>query len=140
VSIETKFEEYLASLPEPKQTELRSLHRIALDVDPVARLWFCDGTDTTGKIVANPQIGYGEYTIAYADGHSKAMFRVGLSANKTGISVYIMGLKDKDYLRMNVAPALGKASVTAYCVRFKSIKEIDVTVLKDAIRHGLTRT
>lgn len=41
-----------------------------------------------GKVVANPNIGYGVYPIAYADGSSRESYRIGLSANTTGISVY----------------------------------------------------
>ena len=42
------------------------------------------------------------------------MFQIGLSANKTGISVYILGIEDKKYLAQTYGKDLGKASVTGY--------------------------
>ena len=54
------------------------------------------------KSVSNPNIGYGSYTIKYADGTTREFYQIGLSANTTGISVYIMGIKDKTYLATNV--------------------------------------
>jgi hypothetical protein len=59
-----------------------------------------------------------------------------LSANKTGISVYILGIEDKKYLADTYRKDLGKASVTGYCIRFKGLKDINTDVLKAAIRFG----
>jgi len=57
-----------------------------------------------------------------------------LSANKTGISVYILGIEDKKYLAQTYGKALGKASVTGYCIRFRALKDINLEILKAAIR------
>ncbi len=57
-----------------------------------------------------------------------------MSANKTGISVYILGIEDKKYLAETYANVLGKASVTGYCIRFKTLKDINIDVLEAAIR------
>jgi hypothetical protein len=59
-----------------------------------------------------------------------------LSANKTGISVYILGIEDKKYLAEAYGKELGKASVTGYCIRFKTLKDINTDVLAAAIRFG----
>ena len=91
-----RVEAYLASQPEPKQTDLRQLHAHMLAAFPDCRLWFNDGTNEDGKVVANPNIGYGVYTITYADGSSREFYRIGLSANTTGISVYVLGLGRQD--------------------------------------------
>jgi hypothetical protein len=63
-----RVEAYLASRPEPKQTDLRQLHAHMLAVFPGCGLWFNDGKNEDGKVVANPNIGYGVYTISYSDG------------------------------------------------------------------------
>ena len=131
-----RVEAYLAGQPEPKQTDLRQLHARMLADFPECRLWFDDGTNEDGKVVSNPNIGYGSYTIRYADGTTKEFYRIGLSANKTGISVYILGLEDKAYLAKTFGPTLGKASLTGYCIKFKSMKDIDIDVLQAAIRFG----
>ena len=137
MNVNEEIESYLASQPEPKQSELRILHELSRKALPDAKLWFTDGRDSTGKVVANPNIGYGAYTIQYANGTTKEFFRVGLSGNKTGISVYIMGIADKAFLTNTFAATIGKATVTGYCIRFKTIKEIDLDVLASAIRYGL---
>lgn len=135
-SIEAQIAAYIASQPEPKRIELQTLHQRTLDLSPGCKLWFLDGKDSTGKTVSNPNIGYGLYTIKYADGSTRDFYQVGLSANTTGISVYILGLKDKTYLAQTYGKELGKASVTGYCIKFKSLKDINVNVLEATIKYG----
>jgi len=137
MNVEEQIENFISGQPEAKQAELRSLHELVQKLRPGTKLWFTDGTDSTGKIVANPNVGYGTYTIKYANGSTKEFYRVGLSGNKTGISVYIMGIADKTFLAKTFGDSLGKATVTGYCIRFKSIKDIDLEVLQAAIRYGL---
>jgi hypothetical protein len=133
-NIREQIDEYIAGQPEPKRGELTELHQTILKVKPKSKLWFLDGKNEEGKIVSNPNIGYGSYTIKYADGSTREFYRIGLSVNKTGISVYIMGIEDKKYLAKTYGKDLGKASVTGYCIRFKSLKDINIDVLKAAVR------
>jgi hypothetical protein len=136
MSTEEQIDNYFAGQSEPKRSELQALHELTLQVLPSCKLWFTDGKNSEGKIVANPNVGYGSYTIKYADGTTKEFYRIGLSANTTGISVYVLGLEDKTYLAETFGKTIGKASVTGYCIKFKSIKDIDTDVLRAAIRHG----
>ena len=126
--------------PEPKRREMQELHDIILKVMPKCKLWFLDGKGDKGKIVSNPNAGYGSYTIKYADGTTREFYQIGLSANTTGISIYIMGIKDKKYLANTYGKNLGKASVTGYCIKFKTIKDINVDILQEAIRDGVEIT
>jgi hypothetical protein len=96
-----------------------------------------DGKNNEGKTVSNPNIGYGFHTINYADGKIREFYQIGMSANKTGISVYILGIKDKKYLAQTYGKKLGKASVSGYCIKFKTLKDINVDILEAAIRYGL---
>lgn len=137
MNVQEQIDAYIASQPEPKRSELQALHQLTLQVSPACQLWFSDGKNSEGKIVANPNIGYGFYTIQYADGTTRDFYQIGLSANKTGISVYILGIKDKTYLAETFGKDLGKASVTGYCIKFKTLKDINVEVLEAAIRYGL---
>ena len=59
---------YIDSHPEPKRSDMQALHRIILQVMPACKLWFLDGKNSENKTVSNPNIGYGFYTIKYADG------------------------------------------------------------------------
>ena len=130
---------YLASIPEPKQTDMRRLHGAILEMNPRCRLWFLDGKDESGKVVSNPNIGYGMLKKKYADGKIREFYQAGISANSNGVSVYIMGMEDKKYLQEKYGHAIGKASITGYCIKFKAIKDIDFDVLKDAIQEGMER-
>jgi len=136
MNVQEQIKKYIASQPEPKRSDLRELHRLTLQASPKCKLWFSDGKDSTNRTVSNPTIGYGLHTIKYADGKSREFFRIGVSGNKTGISVYIIGLKDKKYLAKTYGKKLGKASVTGYCIRFKALKDIDIGTLEAAIRYG----
>jgi hypothetical protein len=136
MNIQTQIQEYIASQPEAKRSDMQELDRVILRVKPKAKLWFLDGKNEAGKIVSNPNIGYGSYTITYAGGKSREFYQIGLSANTTGISVYIMGLDDKTYLAKTYGKTLGKASVTGYCIKFKSLEDINIDTLEAAIRDG----
>lgn len=129
--------QYISSHPEPKRSDLQALHLRILDIMPKCKLWFLDGKNSEGKVVSNPNIGYGTQLMKYADGSTKEFYQIGLSANTTGISVYIMGIKDKKYLSQTFASTLGKASITGYCIKFKALKDIKIEVLEAAIRAGV---
>ncbi|MBS1715638.1 MAG: DUF1801 domain-containing protein [Armatimonadetes bacterium] len=136
MSLDDQIEAYLAGHPEPKRSELRELDGAFREIVPGGATRFFDGKDDDGKVVSNPTVGYGTYTLRYADGSSKESFQTGLAANATGISVDILGLKDKSALFQRFGATIGKADVTGYCIRFRSLKNIDVEVLKAAVRYG----
>ena len=140
MNVKEQIQEYINSQPEPKRSEMQALHRMILKVRPKAKLWFLDGKNSEGKIVSNPNIGYGSEAIRYANGDSRAFYKIGLSANTSGISLYVMGLEDKTYLSETYGKELGKASVTGYCIKFKTIKDIDLVVLEAAVRFGFENT
>jgi len=140
MNVQEEIKKYITSQPEPKRSDMQELHQRILEVLPKGKLWFLDGKDDKGKTVSNPNAGYGSYTIKYADGTTMEFYQIGLSANTTGISVYIMGIKDKTYLANTYGKKLGKASVTGYCIKFKTIKDINPDILEVAIRSGIEAT
>ena len=140
MNVQEQIKEYITSQPEPKRSDLQQLHQLVLQVLPGCKLWFDTGKNNENKTVSNPNIGYGFYTIKYADGKTRDFFQIGLSANKTGISVYILGLNDKTYLAQTFGKELGKASVTGYCIKFNKLKDININVLEAAIRYGFEAT
>jgi len=140
MDVQAQIDAYLAALPERKRGEMQTLHRRILQLMPGCRLWFLDGKDDDGRTVSNPNIGYGRLDMAYADGRTREFYQIGLSANTTGISVYIMGLDDKTYLAETYGNQIGKASVTGYCIKFSALRNIDLGVLEAAIRDGAART
>jgi hypothetical protein len=137
MNVQAQIKEYITSQPEPKRSDMQELHRFILQVLPGCKLWFLDGKNSENKIVSNPNIGYGFYTIKYADGTTRDFYQIGLSANTTGISVYILGIDDKTYLANTYGKKIGKASVTGYCIKFKTLKDINLDILEAAIRFGV---
>jgi hypothetical protein len=140
MNVQKQIKEYIATQPEPKRSELQQLHHIILALMPTSKLWFLDGKDEKGKTVSNPNIGYGSQTIQYANGKTKEFYQIGISANTTGISVYIMGVNDKKYLAQTFGKKLGKASVTGYCIKFKTLTDIKIDILKAAIQYGIEQS
>ncbi len=140
MNMHEQIEEYIAAQPEPKRSDMQELHHIILELMPECKLWFLDGKDEKGQTVSNPNIGYGFQTIKYADGKTREFYQIGISANTTGISVYILGLKDKKYLAQTYGKELGKASVTGYCIKFRKLKDVYSNILEAAMRYGIEQT
>jgi hypothetical protein len=136
MNVQGQIKEYITSQPESKRNDMQALHGIILEIKPKCKLWFLDGKNAENKTVSNPNIGYGFYTIKYADGNTKEFYQIGMSANTTGISIYILGIKDKTYLAKTYGKKIGKASVTGYCIKFKTLKDINIEILEAAIRDG----
>jgi hypothetical protein len=137
MNVQEQIKKNINSQSEPKRSDMQDLHQLILQVLPERKLWFDDGKNSENKTISNPTIGYGFQTIKYANGKSREFFQIGLSANKTGISVYILGIKDKTYLAQTYGKKLGKANVSGYCIRFKTLKDINIDILQAAIRYGV---
>ena len=140
IKVQEQIKNYIAGQPEPKRSEIQTLHQRTLQTLPGCKLWFEDGKDSENKTVSNPTIGYGLQTIKYANGKTREFFQIGISANQTGISVYILGIKDKQYLAQTYGKKLGKAKVTGYCIKFKTLKDRNIDILEGAGRYGVEAT
>jgi hypothetical protein len=140
MNLQEQIKNYISSQPESKRNDMQALHQHILQVLPKCKLWFLDGRDEKGKTVSNPNIGYGSYNINYTDGTTREFYQIGLSTNTTGISVYIMGIRDKTYLVQTYGKKIGKASVTGYCIKFKTLVDINIDILEAAIRYGVGAT
>ena len=137
MAIPAQIQLYIDSQPEPKRLDMQHLHRTILELMPGCRLWYLDGKNSDNKVVANPNIGYGVLNLPDAGGKTKEFYQIGMSANTTGISIYLMGISDKQYLAQTFGKTLGKASVTGYCIKFKALKDINLEALKAAIEYGV---
>jgi hypothetical protein len=140
MNVHTQISDYLAAQPERKRGDMQALHGLMLRLMPDCRLWFLEGKDEGGRTFSNPNIGYGRLNMAYTDGRTREFYQIGLSANTTGISIYIMGLADKAYLAETYGGALGKARVTGYCIKFGTLRNINLAVLEAAIRDAISQT
>jgi hypothetical protein len=136
MSTEDYIHAYLNSLPEPRRTEMLTLHNNIMQWLPGSKLWFLDGKNSDGKTVANPNIGYGIHTIKYANGSTKEFYQTGISAVKSGISLYIFGIADKNFLSETYSNRLGRANISGYCINFRSLSDLNPEVLEEIIRNG----
>jgi len=137
MNVQEQIKEYITCQPEPKRSDMQTLHQLMLQVLPGCKLWFDDGKNSENKTISNPTVGYGFQTLKYANGKTREFFQIGLSANSTGISLYILGIKDKTYIARTFGNSLGKAKVSGYCIRFKTLKDINIDILETAIRYGV---
>lgn len=135
MNLEDQIRIYLSSLPEPKRIDLQELDSIIMEINPNCKLWFLDGKNNENKVVSNPNIGYGLTHIKYANGNSKEFYQIGTSANTTGISIYLFSNKDKDYFAKKYKNKLGKATITGYCIKFKTLKDLNIEILKELIKE-----
>ena len=140
MNIQDQINNLISSQPEAKRADMQVLHERILQTLPGCRLWFDDGVNAEGKVVTNPTIGYGFQVLKYKDGKTKDFFQIGMCANTTGISVYILGIEDKTYLANTYGKEIGKAGVTGYCIKFKKLKDINIDVLAAAIKDGAEQT
>ncbi|MCT2564738.1 DUF1801 domain-containing protein [Chryseobacterium herbae] len=136
MNIQEQIKEYIHSQPESKRNDMQDLHRMIQEISPGCTLWFLDGKNEDHKTVSNPNIGYGFQIMEYAGGKTREFYQIGISGNTTGISVYILTIKDKTYLSEIYGEKIGKASVTGYCIKFKKLKDINTDILKAAIQDG----
>lgn len=60
----------------------------------------------------------------------------GISALQQAVSLSpVNKTYDKNYLAQTYGEKLGKANVTGYCIKFKTLKDIDIDILEAAIRY-----
>lgn len=135
MSIPFQIHDFISGLPEAKQADVLFLHKQIQELMPGCKLWFLDGINN-GKVIANPNIGYGQHTIKYANGSTREFYRIGISPNKTGISIYIMGLPNNKILEEKFSSRIGKATVSGYCVKLKTLENVDSAVLHEIIQFG----
>src|SRR5260370_42662147 len=127
MTVRKQIKEYIGAQPEPKRSEMQELHSTILELMRACKLWFLDGKDEKGKIVSNPNIGYGSQTIEYANGKTREFYQIGVSANTTGISVYIMGVENKKYLAQTFGRDLSVPEHPLHFgpgIRYKSLAEL----------------
>jgi Domain of unknown function (DU1801) len=139
LNVQAQIDRYIAAQDPPKRHDIEAIDRIILAASPNCKLWFLDGRDSDNKIVTNENIGYGTQTLKYANGGTREFYRIGLSSNATGISLYLMGIEDRKYLPKTYGKKIGKAKVTGYCVRFRRLTDVNLDILEEMIQTHMTQ-
>lgn len=140
MDINSQIQAHIDSLNDETSKDLRTFHTLMLEWLPNTKLWFENGLNEDQKVVTNPTIGYGSYPHTFANKSIKELFQIGISANKSGISVYVMGIRNQLNLASDYGEKIGKAKVTSYCISFKKLEDLNLDVLKDAVLRGIALT
>jgi hypothetical protein len=138
--VQRQIQAHFTQLEVNKSKEIQHLHNLIVKINPTCKLWFDNGIDDEGKVVTNPTIGYGLQTLHYAKGYTREFFQIGICATTTGVSIYLIGLKDKNILKETFAPSIGKATVTGYCVKYKRLSDLNSETLMKLIQFGFSIT
>ncbi len=119
--------EYIGSLKEPRRSEIEALHKII--------------TATVPKLeptMAFGMIGYGRFHYKYASGREGDWVTVALASQKNYISLYICSVDEtgRQYIAERYKKELGRVSVGKSCIRFKKAADLNLGVLKKALREA----
>lgn len=137
MNVQEQINSYIANQPASKRDDMQALHLLITGISPGCKLWFLDGRNSENKIISNPNIGYGTQEIKHCSGETKEFYQIGLSANTTGISIYLIGIKNNKYLFNVYGGRIGKAKVTGYCVSFRHLKDINVDILGEMVEKHM---
>jgi len=137
--VQRQIQAHFAQLKVDKSKELQQLHNLIVSLNPQCKLCFDNGINEEGKVVTNPTIGYGLQTLEYAKGNTREFFQIGICATTSGISIYLIGIKDKNFLKESFTSSTGKAIITGYCVKYKRLSELNPDVLVKLIQFGFSK-
>ena len=118
-------EDYLASIPEPRQGEVRAVDALIRSTAPGLEPHLQSG-----------MLAYGRYTYRYATGRSGEWFPIGLASNKRSISLHVMATDGDRYLAETFRDRLPTADIGRSCVRFRRLADLDRDALVELIREG----
>lgn len=133
----TNIKSYLDSLPENTKEELTFFHQQVLEKYPNCRIWFLDGKDASGKVISNPNMGYGSITLPTKTNINREFYKLGISANSKGFSIYFMGLTDRNLIQNHLGHFFPNSKITGYCLNLKSIKKVELAILDKLIQFGM---
>lgn len=118
-------EEYIAAIPEPRRQYVQHIHELIQKTLPKLEPHILSG-----------MIGYGTYRYRYASGKEGDWSLVALASQKNYISIYICSVENGKYIAEEYKDQLPKASIGKSCIRFKTLKDIDLSVLTEIIKKA----
>ena len=118
-------EEYIDSVSDLHRADIEKLHSLIKKTVPNLKAHICSG-----------MLGYGEYHYRYASGREGDWALILLASQKNYISVYICAQENGEYVAENYKDKLPKTSIGKSCIRFKSIADIDLSILAEMIKKA----
>lgn len=118
-------EEYITMIPETRRHEIEIIHALIQKYAPKLKPHILSG-----------MIGYGSYHYRYSSGREGDWSLIALACQKNYISVYVCAVDKDKYLTEMYKDKLSKASIGKSCIRFKKLKDIDLSVLTEIIQKA----
>ncbi|HEX8911676.1 MAG TPA: DUF1801 domain-containing protein [Humisphaera sp.] len=117
--------DYIAALPEGRRQDVRALHDLI--VATVPKLAPC---------MVGSTLGFGPFHYRYASGREGDTAIVCVASQKNHISMYVCSADETGYIAERYREALPKADIGKSCVRFKTLADLDLTVVKKLLKHA----
>ena len=115
-------EEYIAGIESPRRVEIQAFHGMIKKIVPKLKVDMRFG-----------MIGYGTFHYKYASGKEGDWPLIALAAQKNYISIYVCATDGKGYLAEKYKKQLPRTNIGKSCIRFKSLSDIDLDVLKEIL-------
>lgn len=119
--------EYIAAIDEPRRSQVQQVYDLIAAAVPDQEPYIGYG-----------MIAFGRFHYKYASGREGDWAPVALASQKQYISVYVSAADAEGYLAERFKARLPKASIGKSCIRFKRTDDIDLTVLAECVREGVT--
>ena len=117
--------EYIAGIPEPRRSEIEKIHELIQKTAPTLKPHILSG-----------MIGYGTYRYRSASGKDGDWSLILLANNKDYISVHICSAEHGKYIAESYKEKLPKANIGKSCIRVKSLKDMELSVLTEIIKKA----
>ncbi len=117
--------QYIASLPEPRRSVVRTVHIAIRKAAPALKPNLCYG-----------MLGYGIQHHRYANGREGHWVVVGLASQKNHISLYVCVCEGDGYLVEQHKDRLGKVATGKSCVRFRKLEHLNLSVAMKLVKRA----
>mgnify|MGYP003476323162 CR=1 FL=1 len=118
-------EEYIATIPESRRKDFETIHQLIQKLAPQLEPHILSG-----------MIGYGMYHYRYASGKEGDWSLICLANQKNYISLYICSVENGQYIAESYKDKLPNASIGKSCIRFKSVDDVELTILSEIIQKA----
>lgn len=119
----TSIEEYMALVPDDRKDEFELLHKFIQKAVPELKPFY-----------ATNMIGYGTFYYLDSKNQKKAWPIISLANQKKYISIYVCTIIEDKTLAAKIKEDFGKLSKGVSCIRFQSVKEINMDTLKTVLK------
>lgn len=118
-------DEYVASIPEPRKSEILSIDNFIRKTVPDLKIHF-----------AFNMIGYGSFKYLNYKKEEINWPVISLASQKNYISIYVCALDRDKYIAEKYKSKLGRVSVGKSCIRFRKFSDININILEKVLKFA----